>query len=72
MALIDLWNSDRQQIIAKRIDQLIAFAGEGRLRDGNPTSEEFRTLLKVVSSDVIGQCALKFDSRTSASFFKIR
>ena len=55
MALIDLWNSDRQQIIAKRIDQLIAFAGEGRLRDGNPTSEEFRTLLKVVSSDVIGQ-----------------
>jgi len=55
MALIDLWNSDRQQITAKRIDQLIAFAGEGRLRDRNSTSEEFRTLLKVVSSDVIGQ-----------------
>ena len=55
MALIDLWNSDRQQITDKRIDQLIAFAGEGRLRDRNSTSEEFRTLLKVVSSDVIGQ-----------------
>lgn len=55
MALIDLWNADRQQIANKRIDQLIAFAGEGRLRDRNSTSEEFRTLLKVVSSDVIGQ-----------------
>lgn len=55
MALIDLWNSDRQQINGKRIDQLIAFAGEGRLRDGNSTSEEFRALLMVVSSDVIGQ-----------------
>lgn len=55
MALLDLWNADRQQITDKRIDQLIAFAGEGRLRDRNSTSEEFRTLLKVVSSDVIGQ-----------------
>lgn len=55
MALLDLWNADRQQITGKRIDQLIAFAGEGRLRDGNTTSEEFRTLLKAVSSDVIGQ-----------------
>lgn len=55
MALIDLWNSDRQQITCKRIDQLISFAGEGRLRDGNSTSIEFRALLKAVSSDVIGQ-----------------
>lgn len=54
MALIDLWNADRQQISSKRIDQLIAFAGEGRLLDGNSTSDEFRKLLKVVSSDVIG------------------
>jgi hypothetical protein len=55
MALIDLWNADRQQIICKRIDQLIAFAGDGRLRDGHRTSEEFRTLLKAVSSDIIGK-----------------
>jgi hypothetical protein len=55
MALLDLWNAEHQQITGKRIDQLIAFAGEGRLRDGNSTCREFRTLLKVVSSDVIGQ-----------------
>jgi len=55
LALIDLWNADRHQISGKRIDQLIAFAGEGKLRDGNTTSEELRALLKVVTSDVIGQ-----------------
>jgi hypothetical protein len=54
MALLNLWTADREQITGKRIDQLIAFAGEGRLRDGNSTCDEFRTLLKVVSSDVVG------------------
>ena len=55
MALIDLWNSDREQITRKRIDQLIAFAGDGRLLDGNTTSEEFRFLLRAISSDLIGR-----------------
>lgn len=55
MALVDLWNNDRQQILQKRIDQLISFAGEGKLRDGNSTSSEFRQLLSVVPSDVVGQ-----------------
>ena len=55
MTLVDLWNADREQIANKRIDQLIAFAGEGRLRDGNSTTDEFRALLKVISSDFIGQ-----------------
>src|SRR5438874_994777 len=55
MALIDLWNNDRQQILDKRIDQLISFAGEGKLRDGNSTSREFRDLLSIVPSNVLGQ-----------------
>ena len=55
MALIDLWNSDRQQITGKRIDQLIAFAGDGRLLDGNTTSGEFRLLLRAITSDLIGR-----------------
>ena len=54
MALVDLWNDDRQQILEKRIDQLISFAGEGKLRDGNSTSNELRQLLSVVPSDVVG------------------
>jgi hypothetical protein len=48
------YGSDRSQITSKRIDQLIAFAGEGRLRDGSATANEFRALLKVRSSEVVG------------------
>ena len=55
MSLVDLWNSDRDQVSGKRIDQLIAFAGEGRLRDGNRTSRELRDLLAAVPSEMIGK-----------------
>lgn len=54
MALVDLWQNDRVQIIEKRMEQLIAFAGDGKLRDGNRTSDELRSLLSVVPSEVIG------------------
>jgi hypothetical protein len=55
MALVDLWNSDRDQIAGKRIDQLISFAGEGRLRDGNTTSAELRSLLAAIPSEYLGR-----------------
>lgn len=53
MALTDLWYADRSAITSKRIDQLIAFAGEGRLLDGNETCRELRELLTAIPSDVI-------------------
>jgi len=55
MALKDLWMSDRSQITKKRVAQLIAFAGEGKLRDGKATSRELRELLAVVPSELIGE-----------------
>lgn len=55
MALIDIWKTDRVQVTDKRIDQLIAFAGEGRLRDGSATANEFRALLRVIPSELVGQ-----------------
>jgi hypothetical protein len=54
MALYDLWVSDRSNITSKRIAQLIAFAGEGKLRDDNDASKELRQLLAVVPSDLLG------------------
>lgn len=53
MNLVELWQSDHARITAKRVDQLIAFAGEGQLRDKNSTSTEFRSLLRVVRSSVL-------------------
>lgn len=54
MALLDLWNDARDQVSSKRIEQLIAFAGDGKLLDGNSTSKELRSLLEVVPSDLLG------------------
>ena len=50
MALIDIWRNSPEQIRNKQINQLIAFAGEGALRDGNRASLEFRSFLASVSS----------------------
>lgn len=55
VALLDLWKHDRGQITEKRLQQLIAFAGEGKLLDDNETSYELRGLLSIVPSDLIGQ-----------------
>ena len=44
MSLLTLWKQDEKQITDKTVQQLISFAGEGKLADGNRTSVEFREL----------------------------
>ncbi|RMD80942.1 MAG: hypothetical protein D6815_13005 [Candidatus Dadabacteria bacterium] len=60
MGLIELWRSGRAGLADKRIDQILAIAGDGRLRDGGTTSREFRAFLGQVPSDRLreyaGQC----------------
>ena len=50
MPLIDLWQTTPEQLKQKQLQQVIAFAGSGRLKDGNDTSVEFRMLLGVLPS----------------------
>lgn len=50
MSLLELWKSSPEQIHDKQIHQLIAFAGEGKLLDGNDCSKEFRSFLASVPS----------------------
>jgi hypothetical protein len=45
MALLDLWTKDRTQLEGKSVQQVITFAGDGRLKDANATSTEFRAFL---------------------------
>ena len=66
MALIDLWKASPEQIRNKQINQIIAFAGEGVLRDGSGASSEFRSFLSFVSFDFLKRYAkecleLRFD-----------
>lgn len=53
MPLVDIWKSTPDQIRSKTVQQLLTFAGDGRLRDGNDTSQEFRQFLAHVPSDVL-------------------
>jgi hypothetical protein len=57
MSLTELWNNSRDQFLNKQVQQVIAFAGEGKLRDGNVTSLEFRDFLSHISSDILCQYA---------------
>jgi hypothetical protein len=51
MSLLSLWESDGDQIKNKHVQQLIAFAGNGKLLDHSPCSLEFRDFLGHVPSD---------------------
>jgi hypothetical protein len=53
MSLTNLWQNSRDQLLNKQLHQIIAFAGEGKLRDGSIASIEFREFLSHVSSDVL-------------------
>lgn len=57
MSLIDLWLTSQEQIRAKRLQQIIAFAGEGKLRDVGAASTEFRDFLDRIPGDVLSRYA---------------
>ncbi|MFN8658167.1 MAG: hypothetical protein U0105_17655 [Candidatus Obscuribacterales bacterium] len=50
MSLTNLWLNSPEQITDKSVAQIIAFAGEGRLRDGSKASDDFRLLLSHLPS----------------------
>ena len=50
MPLLDLWTKSPDQLRDKQIQQLIAFAGAGKLLDDSPCSGEFRSFLATVPS----------------------
>jgi hypothetical protein len=70
MRLLELWQSDRA-IENKRLEQIIAFAGDGRFAEDNETSREFREYLSRVTADKLrSYCAecLAAEKFASAAF----
>jgi len=57
MSLLDLWKSDPKQIESKRLEQLISFAGDGKLSDGGSGSTELREFLRTVPLELVGNYA---------------
>ncbi|MGF1610783.1 MAG: hypothetical protein ACFCUQ_15385 [Kiloniellales bacterium] len=50
MSLLDIWRNDPSQLDPYRVRQIVSFAGNGVLSDGNFTSNEFREFLSYVDS----------------------
>ena len=48
MSLDEIWKENPTQILGKRVDQIIGFAGDGKLGDKNSAPAEFRAFLKRV------------------------
>ena len=57
MALKDLWTQSPDQIGNKHVQQVIAFAGAGKLVDDGEASADFRSLLSIVPSDLLRKYA---------------
>ncbi len=57
MSLRELWLTASDQIKQKHLQQIIAFAGDGKLLDGGSSSAEFRAFLSLVPSDVLKRYA---------------
>jgi hypothetical protein len=57
MTLTQLWLDSRQQLSSKDVHQIITFAGDGVLREGNATSVEFRDFLRQIPSDWLARYA---------------
>jgi hypothetical protein len=51
MPLVEIWEKTPEQLQEKTIQQVLVFAGDGRLKDGNSTSVEFREFLAHIPSE---------------------
>ena len=57
MSLVSLWQSSPDQFINKHVQQVIGFAGDGKLKDGIGTSNEFRSFIDLISSSDLSRYA---------------
>jgi hypothetical protein len=55
--IVELWQKNPEQLREKHVSQVIGFCGEGKLRDDNDTSQQFRSLLTAVPADFLATYA---------------
>ncbi len=67
MALLSFWVKDPASVLSLTVEQVVASAGDGKLRDDSECSKELRSFLAEVPSDVLTRYA---DSCLAASFPK--
>ena len=53
MSLVELWTKSKEEFSTKTVQQMIVLAGDGNLKDGSITSNEFRAFLSDIPTDFI-------------------
>ena len=53
MPLVDLWLNSQEQLVDKHVQQIVTFAGDGKLRDGNNASREFHEFLSQIPNQTL-------------------
>lgn len=53
MSLYEMWKENSSQIREKRVDQIISFAGDGKLGDSNSAPAEFREFLSRIPAEIL-------------------
>jgi len=56
-SITEIWNKSKETFDSKSLAQILSFAGDGKLKDNNVTSNEFRELLDQVPSSLLRQFA---------------
>ena len=59
MPLVEIWHSNPESIASYAIRQIVAIAGDGRLRDSSTCSGELRSYLREAPSEKLAQYALE-------------
>lgn len=52
-SIIDIWKTNKDILEGKSVQQILTFSGEGKLKDNNSTSNEFRQLLEIIPSNML-------------------
>lgn len=53
MPLLDIWKSQPAEFQIRTVQQIVAFAGDGKIRDESSTCSEFREFLDQIDSDTL-------------------
>lgn len=59
MALLEFFKSNRDIVLSQTIQQLVSNCGDGDLRDGSASSQEFRTFLTLIPADSVVRFGLQ-------------
>lgn len=54
-SISEIWINSKETFDSKSLSQILSFAGDGKLRDNNTTSNEFRELLEQVPFELLKQ-----------------